>query len=249
MHSGAPTKHKEHTCSYRWQCHKKSKTRDRHIFNTRSDALIGQGKLGTAFIEASGHPKTYFSQINGPSVVGDWWLTGPKRSDYIQHHKLRIPAGANFTKWTWPYWHNAHHMIPKSLFWKTVSGAAEAYRVMRTALMQAEYNIHHGINMIYSPMDEEVAKALNLPRHLDRLAMRDHPIYKARVTSGLKRIIDKYKRLCDDEIKKNHPDPNPKLDKAQLEKLSGDCRTAIVALGRRSPGAPLDKVGAIGSGR
>ena len=246
MHAGYPQRYTENTCSYRWQCHEKSKQRDRHIFNDRSDALIGVGKIETSAILKGGsetHPGKYWSKINAPSQKGDWHLNGPKRDDYVQHHNTRIPEGQNFTNWIWPYWHNAHHMIPKTLFWSYVSGSSDALRTMRTALMMAEYNIHHGINMIFSPMDEEIAAALNLPRHLDKLAMKDHPKYNAQVEKRLNEIIDGYKKLC--RAKKKHPDPNPKLDKAKLEKLSKDCRDEIIRLGRRNPGAPLDKAGPI----
>jgi hypothetical protein len=255
MHAGYPTRYAEHTCSYRWQCHEKAKKRDVAVFDTPSDALIGAGKYHT---DASKNPETdeifpwdYFTKINSPSKTGDWHLKGPLRDDYVHHHRVKLPRGKNFTKWIWPYWHNSHHMIPKSLFWSYVSGGEdpkanpETYATMRTALMEAAYNIHHGENMIFSPMDEDVAAGLNLPRHLDRIAMRDHPKYKARVEKRLIEVIDDYKGLCEPKKKKKHPDPKPKLSKAKLEKLSRDCRTEIIRLGKRSPGAPLDRARAI----
>jgi A nuclease family of the HNH/ENDO VII superfamily with conserved AHH len=165
-----------------------------------------------------------------------------------------IAPGMNFTTSFWPYWNNAHHMIPKGTLNAEIAKADTDPRIVnliRAGLLKAPYNVNHYINMILLPMDTEVGKILNLPRHLslddgstafDRKPKFDHIPYNYKIEARLKSIIDEYTAKAaeirgenqDCDIKKMAP-----LSKLKLHKLSDDCYQAITDFGASSPGEPL----------
>lgn len=141
------------------------------------------------------HPADYITEINPPELVqddqgqwqGDWDLDGPAR-DLAQDRQRNDGAGqdqvtakSNFRDCRHPYWHNAHHIIPKALLVNLIdeiAGNSEVAKLMKRTLMGGtdgedeaaskakRYNVNHGHNLIILPMDAEVAGLLKLPRHL-----------------------------------------------------------------------------------
>lgn len=244
--TGHNSRYAKVSCAYRWQAHKVSLEERSSIYNGKTSK---KKEIKTNVYETNSGgfyppPKDYNPSINPPTNIGDWDLDGPKVPfKPFEGSKKKIPKGENFTKTYWPYWHNAHHLIPKGLFNSLISETSCSYLICQS-LLEAKYNINHKINMMILPQDKEVGKILKLPRHLilrekSREEFFDHTAYNNLVKSKLKQIIDNYKELCDKPKKKDHKIPKPTLDKKKLEKLSKDCYSTIVQFGKISAGEPL----------
>ena len=248
--------HKKNSCNYRWQGVKATLDRHTDVFHVRSDALAPRGSQGEQ-VETSAYPLTsdpskfcpghYATRLNLPAHAGDWHINGPHRPGNMPKLKAAggkdIPNGKNFTADTWPYWNNAHHLIPKGMFNSTIA-TSEYAEVIRRALLEAEYNIHHHVNMLLMPQDKEVAKLLDLPRHL-RLkgnGKLDHPKYNNLVKRRLKKTLRDFEQACKPPEGVKHEDFNVALSKSQLEKLSNDCRATIIKPGPGMSGKPLDNL-------
>ena len=116
---------------------------------------------------------------------------------------------------------------------------------MRAALYGGMYNFNHGINTIILPQGQDVAKILQLPRHLNMKNpvpgqpkhCTKHPEYDKKVKEKLKDIIESYKQA----IKETENEPckervDVELDIDKLDKLSSDCYKTIIKFGRdRNP--------------
>jgi len=194
---------------------------------------------------------------------GDWDITGPtagpiqRRTFFLT--KVVVPVGMNFTQDLWPYWNNAHHLIPKGTLKARINAqSAKVSTLIQKALLTAQYNINHKINMLLMPQDKRVADILGLPRHIQ---LRDndapglapvcgnHPIWNdmaCTIKGGLNDIIANYKQICDDaidQVKGTHKVPKPTLDKKKLEDLSTTLLNMILGAkgaGLISEGESLD---------
>ncbi len=245
------------TCSYRWQALTESRRNRTALYDKTPSAGKRQkpapmGLLATsAYLSNRGnlYPGQYGAVIRLPEP-GDWHLDGPTRDDMEDAAGRRVPRGQNFSKHTWPYWHNSHHLIPKGLFNETIAEIedADCQTLIRLALLRAGYNINHHINVIILPQDLEVARVLGLPRHLiledDSWMIEDSPKfdhlgYNWNVQNRLEPIITKYTEACDDELRKNCDTSTFKLSKEELERLSAICYRSITAFGKTNPGEPI----------
>jgi hypothetical protein len=201
-------------------------------------------------------PAHYCGTLPVPGV-GDWDLTGPDKDIFRGKFGQRgrgnkIKAKMNFSQDTWPYWNNAHHLIPKgTLKAKIVAEGTRVSEVMQKALLLAKYNVNHKVNMLFLPQDKEVARILTLTRHIQlkerdvpgtQSICTDHPIYNRLVEDQLVAIIQEYKTICDQEIAKAKPHkiPDAEVNKKQLERLSRRLLKMILAWGEVAEGASLD---------
>jgi len=196
---------------------------------------------------------------------GDWHLDGPRtditRKSFAGATKI-VDATMNFTKELWPYWNNAHHLIPKGTFQaKVVAEGEPVSSLIQKALLTAQYNINHKINMLLMPQDKRVAAILGLPRHI-QLRDKDapglapicgnHPVYNemtCTIRNGLNSIIRNYRKICNeaiDAVKGTHKVPKPSLDKKKLENLSKRLLKMILgatAAGKIKKGQAIDVLG------
>lgn len=258
--TGHVGQYQKRSCAYRWQAHEVSKAERRDIYHRYAESIEQghrtQGFIPTSrYMSAAGNPQPayYAFELDIPKP-GDWDLDGPRQS-FRRRGVTKVEKGKNFTKDHWPYWQNAHHMIPKSLFNGLVNQTDEALpgcaALIRGSLLSAKYNINHKINMIILPMDKEVAKILGLPRHLTLKEpgrtpdCTDHKVYTSKVEKRLKAIIDGYKKIVSEAKAEDHDNPKPTLDKKKLEKLSRDCYQTILQFGMLNAGEPLDAIPAI----
>lgn len=185
---------------------------------------------------------------------GDWYVGGPLRADARDSVGKKIPVGENFTTAYWPYWNNAHHMIPQATLNGQITKLVDDVKTrnfVRAGLLQARYNVNHYKNMILLPQDKEVGYLLKLPRHLslddgstefDPKPKFDHVAYSMKVRMRLTPIINDYKAEAEKVRKKNEecdPRKMTALSKDKLEKLSKDCYDSIMKFGESSPGEPL----------
>ncbi|OJH39239.1 AHH domain-containing protein [Cystobacter ferrugineus] len=247
----------QNSCAYRWQALTESKKNRTSLYNKTptAGALLKPASPGflatSAYLSKRGnlHPSEYSTHIRLPQD-GDWHLDGPLRDDMKDAAEKDIPRGQNFTKHTWPYWHNSHHLIPKGLFNETIAKIedADCQTLLRLALLRAEYNINHHINVIILPQDMEVARVLGLPRHLiledgswmvEKSPKFDHMAYNLNVEDRLKPIIDEYKDACDKELRKKCDTSKFKLSKRKLERLSRICYKSVTDHGAANPGSPI----------
>ena len=250
-HEGA---YKKRSCSYRWQAHEVSKLERKDVYHNYLDNIKkshkDDGGIPTMRYETKSGgqaPWYYTSKLNLPEE-GHWDLDGPKQS-FRRNGIVKVKKGKNFTKDHWPYWHNAHHLIPKALLNNTILNELEENsHLCRGALLSVKYNINHKVNMIILPQDKEVAAILNLPRHLvlkepgRTPQCTNHAAYTDTVETELLNIINGYKKIVDKAAEENHESPKPELDKIKLETLSKDCYQTILDFGKTSPGEPIDDI-------
>lgn len=254
------------SCTYRWQAVRESRRNRREIYNKVPVVTEKQSReyhakapsLPQGFIPTSYNPAKH-SNSNlqyGPHIAlpqaGDWQVFGPTRANMKDAAGNTIPPGANFTKWTWPYWNNAHHMIPKGTFNGTIDAIddLDCRELVRVGLLRAEYNVNHHINIILLPMDQEVARVMDLPRHLIRdedfvrieigTKYFNHGAYNQNIRTRLEAIIDSF-RAAVDRVRPENCEAWPivKLSKKRLEVLSKHCYAEIVKFGTQSPGSAI----------
>ena len=266
-------KYKPVSCSYRWQgkqekrpnhvkvyrnypvANLKQKVLQRGIENDYLRTMQRETKKGGQCPAQT----SYDAKLKLPEERGDWDLDGPSRfrpspAAAPTKAKKYIPPTRNFTTAFWPYWNNAHHLIPKGHFAGRIMAIKDPdlRELVTVGLFRGKYNINHFKNVIFLPMDEEVGMLLRLPRHLtlDGDAsvktpgdFADHTEYTARVDDGLEPVIDAYveeARAARGDSKKCEIMKTITLSREQLERLSEQCFTRIVSFGKESAGASLN---------
>jgi hypothetical protein len=268
--------YKANSCCYRWQGKKDprkdhTKIYKNYLLASQKQRLAQRG-IAAGFLKTNQYATekggvyppalSYDKQLALPTNRGDWDLDGPRR-------KVRSPAASpsdskawikkdkNFTTAYWPYWNNAHHLIPKALFRDRIEAIedAEVRTLVEIGLFRGEYNINYYKNVVFLPMDEEVARALCLPRHLTLQGpavektgadYADHSLYTAVVKSKLQIVVNGFvaamapltSDFCEG-VK------TAKLSKEQLEALSESCFQKIRGFGRTNAGAPLNDIPSI----
>lgn len=224
--------------------------REHHRFK---EGFIPTSRYDTNAGERYPQDRDYGDKLKVPQP-GDWDVDGPKRKKVKDGSGKEIPLGKNFTGGFWPYWNNAHHMIPKDTLNARIAAAhndPKIVNLIRAGLLKAKYNVNHYVNMILLPMDKEVGFLLKLPRHLsleqgstefDDNPKFDHTVYNAKVVTRLKSIMKNFAEEAEETKRKKRSCNIAKmvpLSKAKLVVLSEDCLTSIKAFGILSPGEPL----------
>ncbi|MFY0570110.1 AHH domain-containing protein [Archangium lansingense] len=261
-----------HRCSYRWQAYEHAKE-DKHLYNYpayKSLCVDHKPSRRDSFPTAAyAGPKkrvptdTYamwntFSDHGAPSISQPM-----KKKPRPGMWNLEYPG--NFTgDFDKPYWHNAHHIIPRSVLQDELKEADKddprISPMIAQGLLRAEYNLNDKLNMVILPMDRAVAEALNLPRHLlghqakvgeDLFGTReetDHPNYSRRIRLMLRPVMNQYRAIMAAKLKEDHPGPPDALAREQLEQVSRTIYKAIVTAGKFMKGKSLDelKFGGVG---
>jgi hypothetical protein len=268
--SGHSSEHSDRTsCTYRWQALHPA-ARERHPVYARlpkvsasaqrafAKAGVPKGFLPTSrYVSKRGNPVplNYAFQIALPQHQDDWRVGGPTRPNFTSASGQPIPSGANFTKQTWPYWNNAHHIIPKGLLNRMIDKITDptCRDLVRTGLLRAKYNVNHWVNVVILPMDLEVARHLSLPRHLaleDETAVYepnpkfDHKAYAGKVKRLLREVMNDYRSVVAAAIAEQSCNAGTVvlLSKRKLERLSRLCYAQIVKLGIERPGASIGEI-------
>lgn len=269
--TGHKSKYKKNdSCSYRWQSKKESlasrtgvydkdpqwKDVKKQVLAEREDARSGtpDGFLGTSSYWTRRrrlYPGGYAQKLAMPNK-GDWYVGGPNAKSLRKPGgRGYVPAHRNFEHMLWPYWNNAHHMIPKGTLKAVIEHkeiTTRCQKLIKGALLKAKYNVNRHVNMIFLPMDKEVGIVLGLPRHLvledeatvvEKSPKFDHLTYNGNVETELKKIVKVYKRAVDKELEKDCVSPDFELSKKKLERLSNTCYDQIVKFGTKSAGSPI----------
>ncbi len=225
------------TCNYRYQAYEQAQAHKGIEDALHSyESVIIRGPIRTSAWKKN--KPEYCASLAKPQR-GDWHVTGPNldvQRKTFAGKKVVIPKTMNFTQELWPYWNNAHHLIPKgTLKAKVLAETDPVPTLIQKALLQAQYNINHMVNMLFMPQDKRVANILGLPRHIQlrdgdapgiAASCGNHPVYNkwtCEIDRGLNSIIANYRRICQDAIravKGTHRIPKPTLDKKRLERLS-----------------------------
>jgi hypothetical protein len=264
--------HKPVSCSYRWQGKndprggKYSEVYANYPLASAKAQLaergIGLGYLKTMQRVANSGNITpaeihYRKWLKLPQNKGDWDLHGPLGVARDATRKF-IPPGQNFTGMYWPYWNNAHHLIPKAMFRDRIFAIKDrdVRNLVIIGLFRAKYNINHYVNVMFLPMDAEVGRLLRLPRHLslkgvsqivDRKPCFDHVQYTRFVYDKLKPVIEQdFTKAAKEAMTGKTKCEALKvvtMAKHKLERISRKCFDEIVSFGERSPGAPLVDIG------
>jgi hypothetical protein len=270
--TGHEATYKKNTCSYRYQAveHSRANPDRQALYNktlkvrkSTARRYKRDHKVKAGFVPTSRYPtnagdvypsdRDYGSKLAVPQP-GDWDVDGPKRPGVKDPSGKTIGIGKNFTGAFWPYWNNAHHMIPKDTLNTRIEAASNDSKIVtliRAGLLKGKYNVNHYVNMILLPMDTEVGFLLKLPRHLtledgssefDDNPKFDHTAYNKKVVNRLKDIMKDYVEEAEEVKRKNKRctiAKMPALSKRRLELLSNDCYKSIKLFGARSPGKPL----------
>jgi hypothetical protein len=269
--------HRENSCSYRWQgrqdpredhtniyanyplASEKSKLRERGIVRDHLRTMQYDTKAGGQNPADTCYAKT----LALPEQPKDWDLDGPERQRPIPAArpgkvKRFIRPNKNFTTATWPYWNNAHHLIPKALFRERIAEIEDEKlrTLVEVGLFRGRYNINHYKNVIFLPMDQEVAQVLQLPRHLTLQGpaavktgadYADHTEYTARVEDELQPIVDAFARSMRSKAKNLCKGvKTARLSRQRLEQLSETCFKKVTGFGKKKPGAPLNDMPRLG---
>lgn len=235
---------RKQTCNYRYQAVEQAKNNSDikkylHSYNDVLDQIADKYSGGiptSAYKAKSGNmsPARYCLKIDKPKE-GDWDVGGPEKS--IQRKNFKGKGGTikkkhNFTQDTWPYWNNAHHLIPKgTLKALIVNEGSEVGGLIEMGLLKAKYNINHKRNMLLMPQDKEVGAILDMPRHIQlkecdanvKASCTNHPVYNEMVATmedGLDDIISEFKQTVLDAIEEKCTEPDIKLSRDKLEELS-----------------------------
>ena len=216
--------HRINTCSYRYQGREAAKSAPikpkLETYDTAPDKITTSGVS---------NPKWYVDELAKPEP-GQWDVEGPKRK--IKIGTKYCKPGRNFKNAKFPYWNNAHHILPKgtlkSCILELADGDSNVSDTIQKCLFKARYNVNHKKNMLLMPQDKEVAKILGLPRHIE-LKYNDgnapsntfnHPKYNAKVGADIKVVLKTYLSLIKGGDEDGHPNPDTNLDKSQLEAKS-----------------------------
>jgi hypothetical protein len=259
--TGHATGFRPWSCSYRWQAVIESRRSRKAIYDKEPQLHPDHVKAGairtSAYVSERGHmtPLHHAFKLALPKP-GDWHLSGPFRPDAKAGNGKRISPGKNFTKDTWPYWNNAHHLIPKALFLETIEDPnvvpdPDCQSLIQQSLLRAKYNINHHVNVILLPNDKEPARALKLPRHLvledgpdglDDHPKFNHDAYNRNVLDGLKSVINAYKAACERATEHACETSELTLSKRLLEDLSRQCLEAVLEFGSSHPGEAISSM-------
>ncbi|MDH5729703.1 MAG: AHH domain-containing protein [Gammaproteobacteria bacterium] len=238
----------KNSCNYRYQAYEQAKSEKKikdylHSYNDATNQILIHDQFDSVrtsayTTNAGGKQPPYYCARIAPPKKGDWDVGGPKRvirRKSFLREKIIIPKGFNFTQDTWPYWNNAHHLIPKGTLKNVIKDekiGMEIGTLMEKGLLEAEYNVNHKINMLFLPQDKEVGEILDMPRHIQLKEGDDnsiaanctqHPVYDKMVKEidkGLENIVQEYKGKIQDALKEDCEAPKFKLSKQKLESLS-----------------------------
>lgn len=256
------------SCSYRWQGKEEPRKPHQKVYKNYPTDKAGRAKRGIKGATIKTMQRTsaesgnlvpaavyYDATLDAPGP-GDWDLDGPGAASQSPSAKPNkawktIPKGENFTTAYWPYWNNAHHIIPKAMLKDVIMaiGDKDVRALVIVGLQKALYNVNQYKNVIFLPMDEEVGMMLRLPRHLtldgsssvaDPQPFANHIEYTALVQKGLQPIIDDLADKADDARagkKLCQAKKDIKLSKIKLENHSEKCWKAIVDFGKTKAGA------------
>ena len=124
---------------------------------------------------------------------------------------MTVPLGMNFTQDTWPYWNNAHHIIPKGTLKECITKEDNeilAYRILIPAV-PAYSQVQHQPQDQHAPdaTGQGSGRSTGTPRHLQlqeadgsvNVAIGNHSVYNAYVCEaedGLNKIIKDYARFA-----------------------------------------------------
>jgi hypothetical protein len=239
----------KNSCNYRYQAVEQGKSHKKiksylHSYNDRlTNIASSYSEIPTsAYNTKKGGlcPAYYVVSIPVPRK-GDWDVGGPTQGDIKRKGTQDIKKGENFTRDTWPYWNNAHHLIPKGTLKSAITNEGSVVgALMEVGLLKAKYNINHKKNMLFLPMDKEVGKILDMPRHIqlkegddDRIkaSCTNHSIYDKMVKEmkdGLGKIIREYRDIVRKSEKGKCEVPDFELDKRLLEDLSDELLNMIL---------------------
>ncbi len=128
-----------------------------------------------------------------------------------------------------PYAHNAHHVIPNSVFNGAVLDAAKTdmrlFWLLRAGLLGAKYNLNDKENMVILPMRKAVASAIGLPRHISGIDTEpgqspervNHSAYNDKTRVKVKKVLADYAAQLDEQ---KHDAKLPAFTKAKLLEIS-----------------------------
>ncbi|HEY6006441.1 MAG TPA: AHH domain-containing protein [Anaeromyxobacter sp.] len=279
---------KNNSCSYRWQTVMAysvdegagNKDGRENPFKTpRLKAAIETSRYETAKSTKkrrryypAGYPAKLPVPRKLPEGKNDWGITGPDSTWVVKDPEtdkrlFTIPAKQNFKGKKcsmWPWWNNAHHIIPKATLKKAIAGVENpkdwksrlaVKTIITRFLLKKLYNVNHHRNVIILPMDKEVGAKLGLPRHLvlgDKTAIVesgdtspkfDHQRYNKTANSRLDEIMRKFSSAAKKAAGgKACVTEEMEAAKEMLDTLSDDLHSAILLKGAGKQGDPISLI-------
>ncbi|WIG94294.1 AHH domain-containing protein [Myxococcus sp. SDU36] len=206
------------SCNHRWQAFKKAlETKATYnwpayeaLSKQKTFAMVVRARSGTRRVQAP----------NGENKAWDVTAEG---------HNFRTSCNV-------PFWHEAHHLVPNNVLKSCIAKVGEGQplqmvyvKKVRSGLLREKYNLNHKVNMILLPMDEKVARALQLPRHRLTAEHRSHRAYRNHVRDKLKWYLVPVRAAVQ---KHEGPPADYKACKLEIEALSSLLYDKIIAAGK-----------------
>jgi hypothetical protein len=189
-------------CSYRGQARKKAvaspnRPSGKKLYDWDAYEPLTQAQMGPDRVE------TEARKVQNKKQPGkwDWYPRGYKK--FLKYPKQGDwdVTGHNFTKkCIVPYWHEAHHIIPcESLEggiqkFETDQGTSGLALMVKQGLLTAGYNQNGEWNMLILPMDQVIARGMELPKHRVTPTHFDHEAFNENVKTQVVRVLNKIKK-------------------------------------------------------
>jgi hypothetical protein len=130
-----------------------------------------------------------------------------------------------------PYVWEAHHMLPGSAFYFELDGSPCFTAAQRRLILQSDYNINHGHNMIDLPDQAWAVPVHRLIQHPG-----DHPNYTTKVMKDLRKLANELQEMADRGAK--HDKLKERVFQ-ELQRLENEAWKFLINLGRDSVKAVL----------
>jgi len=182
------------------------------------DYLLTDGGRNTVYKNLSHH---HVKRIQGKKLE-HFKFPGSRPENFNPSAKYKgKKAGQRF-----PYVWEAHHMLPGSAFYFELNGSPAFTPAQRRLILQSDYNINHGHNMIDLPDQAWAVPVHRLIQHPG-----DHPNYTTRLMRDFDKLSRKLQKLADRGMK--HDKLKEKIFE-MLRELEDDYWDFIIDLGLRS---------------
>lgn len=187
------------------------------------DYLKGDGGRNKVYKNVS---HNHVKRINGKKLEHFKFPGGPAENFNPSAKYKGKKAGQRF-----PYVWEAHHMLPGSAFYFELNGSPAFTRKQRDLILQSDYNINHGHNMIDLPDQAWAVPVHRLIQHPG-----DHPNYTTRVMTDFRDLSQSLETLASRGMK--HDKLKEKVFE-MLRDLEDDYWDFIIDLGLQSVKAVL----------
>lgn len=239
----------KNSCSHRWQAYRHAEDYP-HWYNYPAYKSLCDVADPRSLKTYTAKTNKKLNRLKYLPTAGGWDLTA--ETDAWDNDKQTIRKFPNFReRATIPYYHNAHHIIPRAVLNNCLYSAANTdvrlFWLVRQGLLMAKYNLNDKENMVILPMSKIVANALSLPRHITQIESEPgvkpeymkHDIYSDNVRDKVEPVITDF---AEQIALEEHDEKIPKLAKQKLLRISQELFMKLRAWGMEAKGKAVDSM-------